>query len=257
MTNVGEASTKPLGIPPNRDLSYVQLEYYVDERDVEGWIRRAEEYVRLKGYTGDEAAGYVLYHIRRGAKIELCTQVEAVVSVEQIFKILRDRGGELGSKGERLRELLERKQKSGESVMEFELFKIGIRLQDVEGWRELMGEIFRSNLIDEKVRYHLLSNTSKDAGFTELRVEAQKFVNIIVVGAEVNTSGECYRIESESGKLRQEVLDLRREVECYRAGFAQNSNSGSRVQRCYNCGRVGHSTRWCRYRGSGNGYPPQ
>ena len=84
-----------------------------------------------------------------------------------------------------------------------------------------MGEIFRSNLIDEKVRYHLLSNTSKDAGFTELRVEAQKFVNRIGVGAEVNTSGECYRIESKSDKLKQEMLDLRREVERYRAGFAQ------------------------------------
>ena len=58
-----------------------------------------------------------------------------------------------------------------------------------------MGEIFISNVIDEKVRYHLLSNTSKDAGFTELRVEAQKFVNRIRVEAEVNTSDECYRIE--------------------------------------------------------------
>ena len=68
-------------------------------------------------------------------KIELCTQVEVVVSLDKIFKILRDRGGELGSKGDRLRELVERKQKAGESVMEFvdELFKIGIRLQDVEG----------------------------------------------------------------------------------------------------------------------------
>ena len=259
MTNVGETSTKPVGRPPKRYLSDVQLEYYVDERDVEGWIRIAEECVRLKGYTGDEAAGTYYTISVGGAKIELSTQVEAVVSVENIFKVLRNRGGELGSKGERLRELVERKQKAGESVMESadELFKIGIILQDVEGWRELMGEIFRSNLIDEKERYHLLSITSKDAGFTELRVEAQKFVNRIGVGAEVNTSGECYRIENESDKLRQEVLDLRREVERYRAGFAQNSNSGSRVQRCYNCGIVDHSTRWCRYRGSGNGYPPQ
>ena len=137
-----------------------------------------------------------------------------------------------------------------------ELFNIGIRLQDVEGWRKLMGEIFRSNLIDENVRYHLLSNTSKDAGFTELRVEVQKFVNRIRVGAEVNTSGECYRIESESDTLRQEVLELRRAVEGYRSRVAQNSNSGSRVQRCCNCGRVSHSARWCRYRVSGNGNPP-
>ena len=78
-----------------------------------------------------------------------------------------------------------------------------------------MGEIFRSNLRDEKVRYHLLSNSSKDAGFIELRVRA-----------EINKSDDCYRIESESDKLRQEVLELRREVECYRdAGIAQNINS--------------------------------
>ena len=131
-----------------------------------------------------------------------------MTSVDNIFRVLRDRGGALGSKGERFLELVERKQKVGESVIEFadELFKICIRLQDVEGWKELMGEIFRSNLIDEKVKYHLLSNTSKDARFTELRVEVQKIVIRIRVGAELNTSGECYRIESESDKLRQKVL---------------------------------------------------
>ena len=68
----------------------------VDDRDVEGWIRRAEECVRLMGYKMEEAAGYILYHIRGGAKIELCTQVEVVVSVEKIFKILIDKGGALG-----------------------------------------------------------------------------------------------------------------------------------------------------------------
>ena len=35
-------STKPLGRPPKRDVSYVKLDNYIDERDVEGWIMRAE-----------------------------------------------------------------------------------------------------------------------------------------------------------------------------------------------------------------------
>ena len=67
--------------------------------------------------------------------------------------------------------------------MEFsdELFRLGMRVKEVDGWKDLMAEVFRSNLIDEKVRYHLLSNSSKDVGFTELRVEAQKFVNRIGV----------------------------------------------------------------------------
>ena len=43
------------------------------------------------------------------------------------------------------------------------------RLQEVYGWRKFM-EIFRSYLIGENVRYHFLSNTSKDDGITELRV---------------------------------------------------------------------------------------
>ena len=254
-----EESTKPLGRPPKRDTNYVKLDNYIDESDVEGWIMRAEECVRLRGMKGDEAVVYILYHIQGGAKLELCSQIEDVTCIDKLFKVLRDRDGSCGSKGERLRELVGRKQRVGECIMEFsdELFRLGMRVKEVDGWKDLMAEVFRSNLIDEKVRYHLLSNSSKDAGFTELRVEAQKFVNRIGVGAEVNTSGECYRIESESDKLRQEVLYLRREVERYRAGFAQNSNSGSRVQRCYNCGRVGHSARWCRIRGSGNGYPPQ
>ena len=53
-----ETSTKPVGRPLKRDTSYVKLYNYVDDRDVEGWIRSAEECVRLLAIKGK-----ILYHI--------------------------------------------------------------------------------------------------------------------------------------------------------------------------------------------------
>ena len=67
MSKEEESSTKPVDRPPKRDTSYVKLDNYVDDIDVEGWIRRAEECIILMGYKGKEAAGYILYHIRGGA----------------------------------------------------------------------------------------------------------------------------------------------------------------------------------------------
>ena len=81
MANEAETTTKPLGRSPKIDISYVKLDKYVDERAVEGWIRRAEECVRLMGYKGEEAAGYILYYFRGRAKIELCSHVDIVTIV--------------------------------------------------------------------------------------------------------------------------------------------------------------------------------
>ena len=46
-----------MGRPPKRDTRYVTLENNVDDRDVEGWIMRAEECVRLMGYKGEKQRG--------------------------------------------------------------------------------------------------------------------------------------------------------------------------------------------------------
>ena len=40
----------------------------------------AEECVQLLGHNGEEAAGYILYHIRGGAKIELPMLGEGLLS---------------------------------------------------------------------------------------------------------------------------------------------------------------------------------
>ena len=205
-----EESTKPLGKPPKRDTNYVKLDNYIDESDVEGWIMRAEECVRLRGMKGDEAAGYILYHIQGGAKLELCSQIEVVTCIDKIFKVLRDRDGSCGS-GERLRELVGRKQRVGECIMEFsdELFRLGMRVKEVDGWKDLMAEVFRSNVREDKLRYHLLSNTHKEATFTELRIAAQEFE--YRYGGIKEIDNECYRIEQvDTDKLRKEVGDLKR-----------------------------------------------
>ena len=134
--------------------------------------------------------------------------------------------------------------------MEFpdELFKLGMRVKEVDGWKELMSEVFRSNIRDDKLRYHLLSNTHKGATFTELRVDAQEFE--YRYGGIKYIDNECYRIEQvDTDTLRKELLDLKKGVEWYKSRKrGKNYNSGSRgvktvVQRCYNCGGVGHLAR--------------
>lgn len=109
---------KPVGRPPKMDLSYVKLEIFEDGSNVDDWVRRAKECVKLKRISGDEAAGYVLYHIHGAAKLEICLEPEAVTDLNKIFTILRTRSRPLGTKGERLKELVTRRQLEGETIME-------------------------------------------------------------------------------------------------------------------------------------------
>ena len=65
---MGEDS-KPVGRPAKKDLAYVKLDYFNEGTDAGEWIARAEECVDLLGHKGEDAAGYILYHIRGGAKL--------------------------------------------------------------------------------------------------------------------------------------------------------------------------------------------
>ena len=71
-------------------MSYVKLEDFDEETDVEEWVMMATECVRLKGLI--EVAGYILYHIKGAAKTELCMLGSKVVEcMENMFSILRER----------------------------------------------------------------------------------------------------------------------------------------------------------------------
>ena len=67
MTEV-DKDTKPVGRPPKRDSSYVKLSNFSDGIDVNEWINMADECVSLLGFKGEEAAGFILYHIRGGGR---------------------------------------------------------------------------------------------------------------------------------------------------------------------------------------------
>ena len=56
--------SKTVGRPAKKDVGYVKLDMYEVDMDVLEWIERAKECVRLLGKKGDDATGYVLYHIR-------------------------------------------------------------------------------------------------------------------------------------------------------------------------------------------------
>ena len=65
------------------------------------------------GKKGYDATGHVLYHIRGGAKVEISMMGDKVLDIENTFKercILKR------AKGEKLRELVDRKQREGESI---------------------------------------------------------------------------------------------------------------------------------------------
>ena len=84
MTEV-DKDTKPVGRPPKRDSSYVKLSNFSDGIDVNEWINMVDECVSLLGFKGEEASGFILYHIRGGAKLELSMLGEALLSMQAIF----------------------------------------------------------------------------------------------------------------------------------------------------------------------------
>ena len=62
---MGEDSN-PLGRPAKKDLSYVKLDCFNEGTDTVEWIARAEECIELLLRRGEDAAVYILYHIRGG-----------------------------------------------------------------------------------------------------------------------------------------------------------------------------------------------
>ena len=65
----------------------------------------------MKSLTGEEAVGYITYHIRSGAKVEIAREMMGeIIKLEKVWKILRRSDGTRGTKGESLRKLVERKQ---------------------------------------------------------------------------------------------------------------------------------------------------
>ena len=89
-------------------------------------------------------------HVRGGAKIELSVEMsEGVISLERIWGILNKRGGTRGTKGERIRKFVDRKQRDGETIMEFsdDLYRIARTITDMDSWKDLLLEVFITNVL--------------------------------------------------------------------------------------------------------------
>ena len=115
-----EGEKKHVGRPPKKDTSFVKLVIYEGDTGVEEWIASAKEAVQLKSLTGEEAVGYITYHIRSGAKVEIAREMMGgIIKLEKVWEILRRRDGTRGTNRERLRKLVERKQLVGESIIKY------------------------------------------------------------------------------------------------------------------------------------------
>ena len=250
-----DKSTKPEGRPPKRDLSYVKLLYFNDGIDVNEWIGMAEEFVTFLGHNGEEAAGYILYHIRGGAKIELSMLGEGMLSKEVIFKRLRNRGTQKRARRERLRVIVERRQGEEEGITSFADGILILELElkeDVDGWESLMVDTFKSNVWDPRLRMELLL-TGDLKIFSHVRERARLFESVSEEGRcgyEVRAVkvDRVDRVDCNDSEEIKRLCNRVRELESRRMNSGDRQGEihvelGRPMVRCYRCGRVGHTSR--------------
>ena len=72
--------------------------------------------MKLLKLTKEDAASFLLYHITGGPKLELCQLMGELTDKSAIFEMLRGRYGIRVMKGERIYELVNRKQKKEENI---------------------------------------------------------------------------------------------------------------------------------------------
>ena len=265
MTEV-DKDTKPVGRPPKRDSSYVKLSNFSDGIDVNKWINMADECVILLGFKGEEAAGFIIYHIRGGAKLELSMLSEALLSKQAIFKGLRNRCKQKRARGERLRVMVERRQGGEESITSFadDILRLGVELkEDVDGWESLMVDTFKSNVWDRSLRRELLV-TGELKTFSQVRERARLFESLREEGSG-GYETRAVKVDRVDSTDRDEIKRLGnhvRELE-YRlreSGGRQveiHGQVGIPMVRCYRCGEIGHISRWCKTATHLNGNPSQ
>ena len=226
----------------------------------------ADECVSLLGFKGEEAAGFILYHIRGGAKLELSMLGEALLSKQAIFKGLRNRCKQKRARGERLRVMVERRQGEEESITSFadDILRLGVELkEDVDGWESLMVDTFKSNVWDRSLRRELLV-TGELKTFSQVRERARLFESLREEGSggyEIRAV-KVDRVDStdrdEIKRLGNHVREL--EYRLRESGGRQVERHGqvSRpMVRCYRCGEIGHISRWCKMETHLNGNPSQ
>ena len=251
---MGEDS-KPVGRPAKKDLAYVKLDYFNEGTDAGEWIARAEECVDLLGHKGEDAAGYILYHIRGGAKLELSMLGNKLLNKEHIFNSLRERCSSRRSRGERLHDLVDRKQREGENITMFidAILKLGLSLkEDIDGWEGLMTDSFKTNVFDCELRRYLLISGKKKS-FSEIRSMAREFESM----SNVKEGGICYKIETNKviGEVTNRGNDGSRLEERIQILERRNTELEGRLRgnwtdrvRCFTCGGEGHTSKWCRNR---------
>ena len=248
-----EGEAKPVGRPTKKDTQYVKLGIFTDGDNVLEWVMMAEECVKLLGMKGEEAAGYVLFHIRGGAKLELSMLGEKLMVKENIFEALRRRYMCKRSRCEIMREMAERKQGIGEGMTAYadDLLRMGRELEEVDkDWERILVDVFITNLVDKAIKYNMRVDSSiktfMDARDRGRRLEEMSEERVVEVQAleQDKIIGRLERRVAElEGMGKRGERDIRR------------FNSESGVVRCYKCGMRGHVARWCRQ--NLNGYPSQ
>ena len=236
------------------------LKIFTGEGNLQEWIEECK--VALEDRKGSEAVNFTLQHLGGQAKREVKLHLSSNPTVTDVFCVLTEHFGQIGTFNEAIQTFYARRQRAGEDLRDFS-YDLREQLDHVErlkpGCFPNSDEVLRDQLISG-IRETTLRRELKEKvadkpriTFMEIRKVALRWSADVPPSPSMREDPRSYKVEVDK-ELRELKLLVKQQQETIAQLLKADPQPESRV--CFKCHTKGHIARNCKAGDTASGQLP-